>query len=221
MEILPRFFEVCKITHLTFEKDDDEYAMQRDSEICALAESFGVKVIQQPGHTLWEGHKVIKQNKGKVPLTYAQYEKATSAIGEPPRPLPRPQEIPPPGNLDFTAPLKTQPNVEAFWLRDVNYPHRYEDKKDFTYESITGPGAKFAVPTMEELAMKPATTFIRGGETRALLILEEWMNERKKEAIMFEKPKTSPAAFRTPESESAFDRESSKKFHIDSIVQTK
>ena len=54
MEILPRFFEVCKITHLTFEKDDDEYAMQRDSEICALAESFGVKVIQQPGHTLWE-----------------------------------------------------------------------------------------------------------------------------------------------------------------------
>ena len=200
MEILPRFFAACKITHLTFEKDDDEYTVKRDAEVAALAEQAGVQVIQKHGHTLYEGEKVVKQNKGKVPLTYGQYVKATSALGEPPTPVPRPQTLPPPGDLDFTTPLDHSPNVQSFLNRDVNHPHRIQNKKESTYISIAGPEGKFAVPTMEELTMQPASSSIRGGEKRALEILEEWMTERKQQALMFEKPKTSPAAFKPPES---------------------
>jgi cryptochrome len=69
------------------------------------------------------------------------------------------------------------------------------------YESIAGPDRKFTVPTMEELAMQEATSWIHGGETLALERLETWFTERKVEAALFEKPKTSPASFDPIESE--------------------
>jgi cryptochrome len=202
MEVLPKFFKACQITHLSFEKDDDEYTIRRDAEITELAKQAGVEVFAVHGHTMFEGEKVIKQNKGKVPITYAQYEKAASALGNPPKPLPRPTTLPPPGDIDFTTPFLEAPDVQEFRDRDVNYRNRLEGVTDYTYESIAGPGSTFSVPTMEELAMQPASSNIRGGETRALEVLEDWMTVRKQEAIYFEKPKTSPAAFKPAESKS-------------------
>lgn len=195
MEVLTLFFAACNITHLTFEKDDDAYSVARDAEVMRIAEEAGVHVLAVHGHTLWEGKEAIKANNGKTPMTYAQYQKAVSNLGRPPRPLDTPETLPPPGELDFTTALEGQaPEVQSFRARDVNYEHREDGKKDFTYESMAGPDGKFGVPTMEELAMQPATSFIRGGETRALEILEEWFTKRKDEALRFEKPKTSPAA---------------------------
>lgn len=200
MDILPRFFEACKITHISFETDDDEYTISRDAQVKEIAVKYGVEVIARLGHTLYSGHDIIKANKGKVPTTYGQFQRLADAIGKPARPIDAPTSLPPPGNIDFTSVLeKEKPEVQYFRERDVNAPHRYEDKVDFSYQSLAGPNGDFAVPTMEELAIKPATSFIRGGETRALELLEEWMTERKDEAITFEKPKTSAAVFKKPE----------------------
>lgn len=202
LEILPLFFKACKITHLAYEKDDDEYTMARDEAVNKLAAAAGVEVIAMHGHTLWEGGKVIKLNKGKVPTTYAQYQKLVSQMNPPARPLPVPDYIPPPGELDFTKALSKEPDVQSFRLKDVNREHRQENKEDSVYESIAGPGSAFAVPTMEELAMQPATSWIHGGETLALERMEMWFTERKVEAAKFEKPKTSPASFDPIESKS-------------------
>lgn len=203
MEILPLFFKACKITHLFFEKDDDEYTRVRDNEVERMATEAGVKVVRKHGHTMYEAEVLIKRNKGKTPMTYAQFQKLADTMGEPPRPLERPTSLPPPGKLDLKKALKdAKPTVDAFRKRDKNAEHRDEAKEDKDlYKSIAGPDGKFAVPTMEELAMKPATSSIRGGETRALEVLENWLTERKQEAIVFEKPKTSPAGFDPVESE--------------------
>lgn len=202
LEILPLFFKACKITHLAYEKDDDEYTMARDEAVNKLAEAAGVEVIAMHGHTLWEGGKVIKLNKGKVPTTYAQYQKLVSQMNLPARPLPVPEYLPPPGELDFTRALMKKPDVKAFRERDVNAEHREGDKRDIVYESIAGLGGAFAVPTMEELAMQPATSWIHGGESLALERLEMWFTEKKAEAAVFEKPKTSPASYDPIESQS-------------------
>lgn len=202
LEILPLFFKACKITHLAYEKDDDEYTMARDEAVNKLAEAAGVEVIAMHGHTLWEGGKVIKLNKGNVPTTYAQYQKLVSQMNLPARPLPVPEYLPPPGELDFTRALMKKPDVKAFRERDVNAEHREGDKRDIVYESIAGLGGAFAVPTMEELAMQPATSWIHGGESLALERLEMWFTEKKAEAAVFEKPKTSPASYDPIESQS-------------------
>lgn len=203
LEILPLFFKACNITHIAYEKDDDEYTMARDDAINKLAEAAGVEVLALHGHTLWEGGKIIKLNKGKVPTTYAQYQKLVSQMNLPARPLPVPDFIPPPAQLDFTKALAKKPNVTTFRLKDVNAEHR-EKKEDNAYESMAGPGGAVGVPTMEELAMQPATSWIKGGETLALERLEMWFTERKVEAAKFEKPKTSPASYDPIESEFGF-----------------
>lgn len=205
LEILPLFFKACKITHLAYEKDDDEYTMARDEAVNKLAEAAGVEVLALHGHTLWEGGKVIKLNKGKVPTTYAQYQKLVTQMNPPSRPISSPKYIPPPGEFDFTAALTKKPNVSTFRLKDVNAEHR-ERNDDMVYESIAGPGSKFAVPTMDELAMQPATSWIRGGEALALERLEMWFTERKVEAAKFEKPKTSPASYDPIESKPRLSR---------------
>lgn len=204
LEILPLFFKACNITHLAYEKDDDEYTMARDEAVNKLAEAAGVEVLALHGHTLWEGGKVIKLNKGKVPTTYAQYQKLVNQMNPPARPMPVPSYIPPPGEFDFTKALAKKPKVDTFRQKDVNAEHRKRND-DSVYESIAGPGSKFAVPTMEELAMQPATSWIRGGETLALERLEMWFTERKVEAAKFEKPKTSPASYDPIESKSSLE----------------
>lgn len=194
-DVLPIFFKACKITHLAYEKDDDEYAVTRDAAINELAKKAGVEIIALHGHTLWEGSKVIELNKGKVPTTYAQYQKLVSQLNPPKRPLPVPEAIPPPGEFDFTKPFAKKPNVEKFKSEDVNAEHRDNEKVDVVYKTSAGPDGRFAVPTMEELAMQPATSWIHGGESLALERLQMWFTERRAEAAIFEKPKTSPAGY--------------------------
>lgn len=76
-----------------------------------------------------------------------------------------------------------------------------ETETDQSYESFNGPLGDFAVPTMEELGMV-GTTSIRGGETRALEVFEEFMKDKKRVAT-FEKPKTAPGLFDPPSSMSS------------------
>jgi cryptochrome len=75
---------------------------------------------------------------------------------------------------------------------DYNAGHRNSDDKSYT--QISGPNGDFSAPTLEELGIQPATTPHKGGESIALITLDEIIKNEKYTAT-FEKPKTSPAAF--------------------------
>ena len=75
---------------------------------------------------------------------------------------------------------------------DFNAKQRNGD--EVSYANLAGPYGDFAVPTMEELGLKKATTSHRGGETVALQTLDRIIADEFYTAT-FEKPKTAPTAF--------------------------
>ena len=171
-----------------FEKDTDAYARERDNEVMKHAKNAGVEVIVKSGRTLWDSDEVVKAHGGKPTMSISQVQAAGAKLGaiEPqvvtPRSLPDPGEL----TLDFE---QTQPEAEP----DLN--EHFRDGDEGTYSSgIAGPNGDFAVPTLEELGMKPATTPHKGGETVVLKILDDILSDEEYTGT-FEKPKTSPAAF--------------------------
>ena len=172
---------------MVFEKDTDPYAKERDEVIQKLAKEAGVKVITGQGRTLYDADELVKANGGKPTMSIKQVEQAGSKIGDIPRPIPAPESLPDPGetDLDFD---QEQPSSDP----DVNYTQR--NSEDKSYSKLAGPKGDFAVPTLEELGLKPAATKHRGGETIALKILDEVASDEEYTAT-FEKPKTAPTAF--------------------------
>jgi deoxyribodipyrimidine photolyase len=186
--LFPKLFKAWKITHLVFEKDTDAYARERDEKVMMLAKEAGVQVVVRTGRTLYDPHELVKQNHGKPTMSITQIQAAGKKIGQVPRPIPAPTSLPDPGDtsLDFE---QEQPASEP----DINAIQR--DGKEASYaSSLAGPNGDFAVPTMEELGLKPATTSHRGGETIALRALDSIIANADYTAT-FEKPKTAPTAF--------------------------
>ncbi|KAI9822050.1 MAG: hypothetical protein M1832_003222 [Thelocarpon impressellum] len=185
--LLPKLFKAWRITHLVFEKDTDAYARERDGEVMGLAAAAGVQVVVRLGRTLYDPDALVEKNRGKPTMSITQVMQAGEKVGKIPRPIPAPESLPDPGDtpLDFE---QTQPAAEP----DVNASQR--DGKDASYSRLAGPDGDFAVPTMSELGLKPATTPHRGGETVARRILDEIIADETYTAT-FEKPKTAPTAF--------------------------
>lgn len=185
--VFPKLFKSWGVTHLVFEKDTDRYPRERDAAIEAAAKMAGVKVIVCPGRTLWDSDKIVAQNKGKPTISITQLQNAGKKLGPIGRPIPAPTSLPDPGDmlLDFAH---TYPKVKP----DVNAEQRI--KNDTEYSSIAGPKGDFGIETMEELGFPSATTPHKGGETRALELLDNSINNKEYTAT-FEKPKTSPAQF--------------------------
>ncbi|KAF2257754.1 hypothetical protein CC78DRAFT_588042 [Lojkania enalia] len=185
--LFQKLFKAWNITHLVFEKDTDAYARDRDSKVVKLAKDAGVKVIIKTGRTLYDPDELIQQNYGKPTMSISQAQAAGSKLGEIPRPIPAPNQLPDPGkrNLDFDQEKPTK-------SPDINAEQR--DGDETSYHALAGPKNDFAVPTMEELGLKPATTPHRGGETIALKMLDEITADEVYTAT-FEKPKTAPTAF--------------------------
>lgn len=177
------------ITHIVFEKDTDTYALQRDRCVQSLAESMGVQVIlKQSGRTLYDPEELTKLNGGKAIYNIRTVQKVGPESGPIPRPINAPEKIPSAGYTKMS--LSRDPDVET--MPDLNQNSRQSGTEAVTcYSGMSGPGGTFAVPTMEELNMKPAPGPHRGGETEALRSLAAYMNDKKKTAL-FEKPKTNP-----------------------------
>lgn len=114
-------------------------------------------------------------------------EQAGKKLGAIPRPIPAPTSIPDPGDtsLDFE---QARPSQEP----DYNAIQR--DSADRSYSALAGPNGDFAVPTLSELGLKPATTPHRGGETLALQALDIIIADTDYTAT-FSKPLTAPTAF--------------------------
>ena len=175
------------MSHLVFEKDTDAYARDRDNEVMKLAKDAGVEIVVRTGRTLYDPDELVKANGNKPTMTISQVEHAGPKTGKISRPIPAPKSLPDPGetNLDFE---QDQPPSEP----DFNSTHR--DSKDGSYAKLAGPEGDFAVPTMEELGLKKATSPHRGGETVALKMLDDIIKNEKYTAT-FEKPNTAPTAF--------------------------
>jgi cryptochrome len=185
--LFPKLFKEWRITHLVFEKDTDAYARERDAKVMELAQQAGVHVIVKTGRTLYDPDELVKQNKGKPTMSISQVQAAGIKIGGIARPIPAPQSLPDPGETSLSFDQERPQNSP-----DINAPQR--DGEEKSYHALAGPNGDFAVPTMEELGLKSATTPHRGGETIALNMLDEIIANEDYTAT-FEKPKTAPTAF--------------------------
>jgi cryptochrome len=185
--LFPKLFKAWRITHLVFEKDTDAYARDRDAVVMKAAKEAGVKVIIKHGRTLWESDELVKRNGGNATMTITQVQTAGPKVGPIPRPIPSPNSLPDPGELALNF-EQEQPDSKP----DFNSGPRKQDDK--SYEKVSGPNGDFAVPSLEELGMLPATTKHRGGESLALIALDKIIANAKYTAT-FEKPKTAPTDF--------------------------
>jgi cryptochrome len=185
--LFPKLLKAWRITHLVFEKDTDAYARDRDEKVTRIATEAGVKVVMRTGRTLYDPDDIVKYNNDKPTMSISQLQAAGKKIGPIPRPIPSPISLPDPGDtkLDFTQ--ERPPSAP-----DINSIQR--DGDEASYSSLAGPNGDFAVPTMEELGLKKATTQHRGGETIALRMLDDIIANEHYTAT-FEKPKTAPTAF--------------------------
>ena len=187
--VLPKLFRAWKITHLVFEKDTDAYARERDEQVKKIAKEAGVEVIVKMGRTLWDPDELVKANNGKPTMSITQLEHAGAKLGNIARPLPTPKHLPDPGDTKLYEIEQDKPKSKP------DYNKHFREGEEISYSSgIAGPNGDFAVPTMEELGLKPATTPHRGGETVALATLEKVISDADYTAT-FEKPKTAPTQF--------------------------
>ncbi|KAJ3175846.1 hypothetical protein HDU87_005674 [Geranomyces variabilis] len=182
-----------EISHLVFEEDKSAYGRVRDASVSATAASAGVKVVTRTGHTLWDTEAIVAKNGGHPTLTSETLMKCVDKLPNLEPPIPAPNSIPPPGPLDLALDRNYHPVS-----RPVDRNARDRTAEVTVYDTFTGPHADFAVPTLEELGMPPATTPYRGGEAEGLKRLEAFCSNEIAVA-KFEKPKTSPAAFLPPQ----------------------
>lgn len=185
--LLPKLFKSWKVTHLVFERDTDAYPRERDDVVTKAAKAAGVEVITKAGRTLWDSDQVVAKREGKPTMSMASIQAVAKQLGPVPRPIPAPESLPDPGEmpLDFD---QDAPDTDP----DLNSERR--TKKDTGYQKIAGPKGDFGIETMEELGFPSATTPHRGGETLALKMLDDIIDNEEYTAT-FEKPKTSPAQF--------------------------
>ncbi|KAI0480590.1 DNA photolyase [Xylariaceae sp. FL0804] len=185
--LFPKLFKAWNVTHLVFEKDTDAYARERDHVVTDLARKAGVEVVIRSGRTLWDSDEVVTKNGGKPTMSMSQLQAAGHKVGDIPKPIPAPRQMPDPGEMPLEF-EQERPDAEP----DLNAPARKKPEK--AYQSIAGPKGDFAVETLEELGLPAATTPHRGGETLALKRLDEIVSDEEYTAT-FQKPKTNPTAF--------------------------
>lgn len=185
--LFPKLFKEWNITHLVFEKDTDAYARERDEKVSQLAQEAGVEVLVRVGRTLYDPDELVRKNNGRPTMSISQVQASGAKIGRIPRPIPAPKSLPDPGetNLSFDH---DKP------LRDPDFNAIQRHASDTSYNQLAGPHGDFAVPTMEELGLKEATSPHRGGETIALRMLAEIIANEDYTAT-FQKPDTAPTAF--------------------------
>ncbi|KAF8061969.1 UVR3 [Scenedesmus sp. PABB004] len=99
LEVLPRVFKDWGVTQLCFEVDTEPYAKRRDADVAAAAAAAGVAVSAHVSHTLYDTDVLLRAAGGKAPLTMQAFTKLVDKVGDPPKPLPAPGAVPPPGPL--------------------------------------------------------------------------------------------------------------------------
>jgi len=162
-----------KFQNLFFEKDTEPYSQIRDLEIQKLCQIYDINMEKFLGHTLYDPEEIQKQNKGICPSSYGKF---ISIIEK----MPKISECERDPKINE---LRTFPNIENLLEKVVGYKGNYD------------------IPIIDELIDKEGhkifekpTHKLQGGEKKGLEILFRYLSDKKKTSL-FEKPKTSPAAF--------------------------
>lgn len=179
-KVLPDVFNKWNVTKLCFEYDTEPYALRRDEAARQAAQDANVAVYSPVGHTLYDPNMLIRRAGGKAPLTMKAFEKLVDAVGDPPLPLSDPPKVFPsiPSDAIFCSPDES---LVPATLQDLPiYCSAYHNKMG-------------SMPTSKISALS-ATTPFRGGESRGLQRMEEYLADESWVAG-FEKPKGNPATF--------------------------
>lgn len=80
INIFPKLFTSWKVSTITFEGDIEPYARERDQKVEDLARTYGVKVIIEYSHTIYNPEVVLQKNLGKPPMQYQQFMTLVSKL---------------------------------------------------------------------------------------------------------------------------------------------
>ena len=166
LEIFPLLIKQFKVDLITFERDSEPYAKERDPQVVKLAKSAGVKEITSfVSGTLYDPECLLKIAGGKPPLTMPVFMSILSQAGPPPLPVKSPNKLPKPPSMD-------------------------------RFNKIKGLKTYKSVPTLLDLAEfgydpNGKTTYFIGGEDEAIKRMDRFLSQTRRVA-KFEKPKTLP-----------------------------
>lgn len=182
MEVMQTILPAWGITDLYYEEFVMPYATARDQQVNQIAESFGVTVTTVQGRTLFDSKAILRKNNGHVFTDFSKFVKAVQELPQPPMPMATPA----------TLPALEAPTQE---LKDVLLSHCHSTPTVLSAEYLAGKGdTPFAIPALEEfgIPVPKVHSFLYGGETVALRLLDEYCAEEERVAL-FQKPRTSPA----------------------------
>lgn len=162
VDVLARVFKEWKVTTITWEHDIEPFAVKRDYQVERMSHDFGVEIVIEKSHTVYDHEEIIRKNRGKAPLTYNSFL-GLAATCELSPPLDPPNKLP----------------------KGVSPPLDKEEKKDshcYDVPSLNELGVQYTECGPHKFP---------GGETEALLRMEAHL-ERTNYICTFEKPNTSP-----------------------------
>ena len=172
--VLPELWKEFDITHLTYEEDETEepYALQRDKQVNKLAEKHKIQVDTFAQETLHPLGSYLSKAGSKVPNTMGAFQKIF-------------------GGMPPVADSKPAPKKADFPEQEDKHPDKYLPPKKPT--DLPWPRN---IPKAEVTPLwgpddcKNLTPIVRGGETRALELLDRKMKNVDYVAT-FQKPETS------------------------------
>ncbi|KAJ3401441.1 hypothetical protein HDU80_006005 [Chytriomyces hyalinus] len=212
VELLPILWKKWGISHLVFEKDPSAYGRRRDAIVLKAAKLANVTIVSVQGHHLYDPELVTLKNKGKPTMTITSLQNIVKKMGNVPKPVASPKELPLPllkGStkterkdifLELSNALRGTPIFSGNCLEgdtavDLNSASLGGERHlpVTCYETVDGGDALFSVPTLESLGMsEDKEAKIKGGEVIALKRLAT-LCEDSKYIATFSKPKSSPA----------------------------
>ncbi|XP_028042985.1 cryptochrome-1 [Bombyx mandarina] len=80
VDLLPKLFDDWQVKYLTCQVDIDPEFVQQDEYIEDIAEKKGVFINKRVQHTVYDVHKVLRENNGAVPLTYQKFLSLVKSI---------------------------------------------------------------------------------------------------------------------------------------------
>ncbi|XP_053313496.1 cryptochrome-1-like [Spea bombifrons] len=85
-QVLRDHVDKWKITQVTFDLEVEPYFKEMDEKIKAMGQELGFQVMSLVVHTLYDVNRIQAQNGGTPPLTYKQFLRVLSVLGEPEKP---------------------------------------------------------------------------------------------------------------------------------------
>ncbi|KAG8450867.1 hypothetical protein GDO86_003219 [Hymenochirus boettgeri] len=85
-QVLRDHVQKWNITQVTFDVETEPYYKKMDENTKEMAKELGFEVVSLVAHTLYDLNRILLLNHGKPPLTYKNFLRVLSALGDPDKP---------------------------------------------------------------------------------------------------------------------------------------